>query len=241
MAETYSAVYPNSSTGVGLIYDISSMPNVPWYSIDDDYKKSLEVAYLMRSGNKRIYDSFLTLSNEVRASVVLASYFDKWRKYYELYNLEYEPLSAYIVEEVGNRKKTNDRSRTTNYGRVEDETNSNTGTISDSGNSSNAVNNSVYGFNSVISSPSDDSSDSSSTQNTETRNLENARKLTNSGSDFETIDDSEVEDYNVSKRGNIGYSTPQKLISGEFEIWQHPFFQIVFRDIDKLIMLKIYN
>lgn len=87
----------------------------------------------------------------------------------------------------------------------------------------------------------DSGSDNETSVNTETRNLSNERDTTFSGSDSTSSNNEESENYEVNKKGNIGYSTPQKMLREEFILWEHPFFNIVFSDIDKMIMLKIYN
>lgn len=239
---TYNEAFPQSlSLGKGLIFGISLLNSIPWNGISLEDKNYLERAYWVRSGEKHIYSKFLELSDAEKMAAIVSMYSEKWTKYWNLFKLEYDPLSAYIVEETGNRNKNFDTSRTTTYGKIENVNSSDTGTVTDNGSNSNSSTDSVFGFNSVDSVPSDTSSGNEQNTNTETRNLTNTTNTSNSGTDDISGEDTEAEEYTVSKQGNIGYSTPQKLLSGEFELWKTPFFQMVFSDIDKFIMLKIYN
>lgn len=238
----YSEAFPQSVTiGKGLIFGLSLLENIPWYSLSNSDKQSLERAYYIRSGDKTVYSKFLEFTEVEQAQLISNVYNEKWTKYWNLFKLEYDPLSAYLVEETGNRNKNFDTSRTTTYGKIENVNSSDTGTVTDNGSNSNSSTDSVFGFNSIDSVPSDTSSGNEQNTNTETRNLTNTTNTSNSGSDDISGKDIEAEKYTVSKQGNIGYSTPQKLLSGEFELWKTPFFQMVFSDIDKFIMLKIYN
>ena len=234
-------MYPESiSNGTGLIADICNLPNSPWNSQTDDFKKSIERAFNLRSGFKTVISTFETINAQNRASVIYSVYGEKWTKYWNIYKLEYDPLAAYIVEENGNRDVETNGDRTIAYGKIENESGSNSGTITDNGSDSNSSNNSVFGFNSITSVPSDSSSESGTTNNTETRNLNDTRNLSTSGEDSHTTFNTENEEYTVSKKGNIGYATPQKLLKEEFELWAIPFFDIVFSDVEQLIMLKVY-
>lgn len=237
----YISVYPNSfSLGEGLFKELSMIADIPWYALSNDDKDSLERAYCLRSGVKKISSQFLEISKEERAYSIFSVYKSKWKKYWALFELEYDPLSAYIVEESGNKAETDGLTRTTTYGRVDTTSSTDTGTVNTANTVQSDSDSYVYGFNSVGSVPTDSSDSNETTSDIETRNLSANRTTTASGSD--SIKDMNLLDseYSVSKKGNIGYATPQKLLTGEFELWSTPFFNMVFSDIDKMIMLKVY-
>ena len=75
---------------------------------------------------------------------------------------------------------------------------------------------------------------------TETRDLDDSRTETNSGQDETSRSENRGEDWTINKTGNIGYTTPQKLIREEFDIWRTPFFAIVFEDIDAFCTISVY-
>lgn len=238
----YNEIYPTSlSNGDGLFYKLSLLPNIPWNILPEDVKKSLDRAYAIRSGCKNVYSSFYNLDITIQVSSLAAVYVDKWTRFWNLYTLDYNPLDAYIVKEESRRNKDVDTSRITTYGKSEQTVVDDTGTITDSSEGTNNSNNFVFGFNSTSEVPTDKSDDSESNTNTETRDLTTTTNNSNSGSDSVTGTDVEVENYDVTKKGNIGYSTPQQLLSEEFELWSKIFFENVFRDIDKFIMIKIYT
>lgn len=238
----YSELYPVSmQDGHGLVYTLSLQETIPWKNLSITDKQSLERAYYVRSGEKRVYSKFIESTELYRVQMIAAMYSEKWTKYWNLFKLEYDPLAAYIVEENGNRDKTNDDTHTTDYGRIENQDSTDTGTVTDVLDGNINSTDSVFGFNSVTAVPSDTSTDKEDNTNTETRDLAGNRKTTYSGTDTLTKDDKEHEEYGVTKKGNIGYSTPQKLLSEDFVLWEHPFFDMVFSDIDRMIMLKIYT
>lgn len=73
---------------------------------------------------------------------------------------------------------------------------------------------------------------------------------TDSGTDTTTIDNHEDrnrqkvnvgnENENVRKFGNVGTTTPQRLISEERDVWLWKYFDSVFRDLDEMLALKVY-
>ena len=82
--------------------------------------------------------------------------------------------------------------------------------------------------------------DTRNTSDTENRNLTNSKNITNAGQDEKTMSGDETENYTYTKKGNIGYSTPQKLLREDIELWSKSFFEIVFSDIDSFITIQVY-
>lgn len=236
---TYLETYQNSlSEGLGLVSALS--PLSPWQNIGVDQFKALERAYSLRSGFKTVLPAFLTISEEGRVSLLSAMFNQKWTRMWEDYSLEYGTLDAYLVEETGNKEITRDNSRTIKYGKTVRDIGSDTGTVTNEGSDTNTMLDNVYGFNSNSAVPSTSGNDNTSSESTETRNISTTRDTTNAGQDERNDDDRELEDYQVTKRGNIGYSTPQKLLREDIELWARPFFDIVFSDIDSVITIMVY-
>lgn len=75
----------------------------------------------------------------------------------------------------------------------------------------------------------------------ETRDSVGSRNVTNAGQDEKNHNTTEDEDYSYTKKGNIGYTTPQELIRQDMALWATPFFDIVFSDIDEFIMLQTFT
>lgn len=233
----YKELYPQSiSDGVGLISTLSSL-EVPWAAMNI---QAIERMYGVRSGFKTIVDSFVEVPAELRASVLFAMFNEKWTKLWNIYKLEYNPLSAYKVVETGENSVEKQSSDLHQYGKTQNEVSDDTGTVTDASSSESSTNAGLYGFNSQSSVPSDTSAASASENSTETRDLNVTRTRTDGGSDTIDREDSEVSEHNITKEGNIGYSTPQKLLREEFELWAIPFFQKVFEDIDSFITISVY-
>ena len=82
--------------------------------------------------------------------------------------------------------------------------------------------------------------DTRNTSDTENRNLTNSKNITNAGQDEKTMSGDETENYTYTKKGNIGYTTPQELIRQNIELWKIPFFGVVFADIDEFMTVSVY-
>ena len=153
---------------------------------------------------------------------------------------------------------------TMQHGRVVAETGTDTGTVETAGTDNNNATDSVYGFNSSLPVPSgtgteqntsnatetrdlatshnvtNSGTDTRNTSDTENRNLTNSKNITNAGQDEKTLSEDETENYSYTKKGNIGYTTPQELIRQNIELWKVPFFGIVFADIDEFMTVSVY-
>lgn len=236
---TYLETYPESLTlGNGLI---SKLSNMPWNDVEDFDLKALEMAYGMRSGFKVLTSAFTSIAEANRAGVIEALYSQKWRRLWRNYVLEYNPLDAYSVTEKGTREKNGTDNNVINYGRTITNNGTDTGTVDIDGNEQGGGTDSVFGFNSSEAVPSETNSNSSTNTNKETRNLSSSNNSVNSGRDERDITVFEQEDYNYTKTGNIGYTSPQKLLQQDMEIWQKPFFDIVFKDIDFSITVAVFD
>lgn len=238
---TYLEHYPDSLTlGNGLISRLSSVDNIPWSKIPDFDVESLERAYSMRSGFKKLTSVFSAIDSEQRSKVIASLYAQKWTRLWNNYILEYNPLEAYRVTESGKREINSTDNNVINYGRTTNNNASDTGTVNIQGNENGSGTDSLYGFNSANGVPSDSSSNSSENTSTETRNLTNNSNIVNSGKDERDVTGFEQEDYSYTKTGNIGYTSPPELLMQDMELWKTAFFDIVFSDIDFSITISVY-
>ena len=237
----YSELYPQSmSDGIGLISALGEIESIPWHVLSPEALRDVERAYYVRSNFKTVIESFILADTSARARLIAALYVQKWSKLWKDFMLEYDPLHAYIVEEVGERNKNTESSQTDTYGREVVVNETDTGTVENSGTENLNGSSGIYGFNSVSAVPSDTQTDATITTDKETRNLANSNTTVNSGQDTRANDDKENEKYSITKKGNIGYSTPQSLIREDIELWAESFFGIVFSDIDYFITIQVY-
>lgn len=238
----YRDKFPSSLTsGEGLIRNICMLDDAPWKDVLSitDYN-ALEVAYNIRSGFKTLLDSIVFIPDVTLTSVIKNLYFNKWNKLWKDYNLEYNPLDAYKVNEIHSMDRRRDDTGEIAYGKTENSNGTDTGTVSSSmtGNTGESVN--TYGYNSAVAVPSGNSSVQRQDTSSDTRNLSNSNTLVNSGKDNTKDNRIEHEEYTNNKNGNIGYTTPQDLLRQDIDLWFVPFFENVFRDIDSFITIQVY-
>lgn len=237
---TYLETYPTSLTdGLGLVYYISSLENCPWYEKFDP--EDIERLYSSRSGNKNLSSLVSQLDGRIEARLILAMFGEKWKKLLNTFELEYNPLDAYIVSESGEKNRTDARTSSTTYGKTRNEsTTASTDSTEVTTENSDGFTG-IYGFNSDNPVNSDTSEDNSESNFRNETDSTGSRSVTDGGSDSKTGNGTEDETYSYKKTGNIGYSSPQELIQGEFDIWKIPYFTIVFQDIDSYIMVSVWD
>lgn len=238
---TYKELYPESLTSRnGLIYSLSNLENIPWSSLDNEQKHSLEVAYSLHSGFKPLLDTFCELSSDIRVSALSIFYLEKWKRLFDAYQVEFNILDGYSITETGIRNKNKTSDSTTTYGRKVDESTADTGTLQTVDSNTNNLQSNTFGFNSTASVPANMEQETIENNTTETHDLITTRESTNSGTDTNNDEEAENEEYSITKSGNIGYISPQELIRQTFELWRDPYFKTVFEDIDRMITLLVY-
>lgn len=109
-----------------------------------------------------------------------------------------------------------------NYDMTETETSGMTNTSTGSSNTTSGGNASVYGFNSSEGVKSNEDSNTS-TSSTSSSDIGNSTRT-------------------LTRSGNIGVTTSQQMLESERELWMWNFFyDVVFKDLDKVLVLKIYE
>lgn len=120
--------------------------------------------------------------------------------------------------------------------------------------------NSVYGFNSATAVPSDTSTGTQTgssgselafdnrvntdgftdRRDTQTKNLTDTETRNLSGGEtYNNVKDETV--HNFTRQGNVGVTTSQQMMVSDLEVWDvFDYFEIVFKDIDSILLLDIY-
>lgn len=168
----------------------------------------------------------------------------QWSKAYTAISMEYNVIDNYTMTETGNRDKSKSEteaesqsmSNQENVSSVSGGNDTTSSTLSQTGE------NKLYGFNSQSPVPSDENTDSrtgTSTvnyggTNTETvnRTSSNTNNISNNGT--------EEESFSSTKHGNVG-AKPQDMILAELEVRKYNFYNMIFRDIDSVIALSVYD
>lgn len=280
MMLTMNDMYPNMLLGDGIMSDLSDF-SVPWAQAvtDGDISTTfLDMGYYSRSAHKFTSPIMndvsedtppLNTSERTHIAGMLVTLFNrKWKRIWDLSNVEYNPINNYDMSETENielgiESESRNNGTVTNViddttretgtvTNVTDTDTTQTGTVSDSGSNSNADN--LFGFNSSVAVGADTSSGTATntrtnnlagtddTTETKTNNLTTDKDIT----DTETrqlvnaSDSTHTTERTLERAGNIGVTTTQKMVLDELEAWQWTFFQRVFEDIDSICCLDIY-
>lgn len=228
-------LFPSFISSGGIFKAISSLNDYisPWFNKIND--TSLDLQYHgNRSGNKYISPLIenMLLDNsedipEKLARICVNIYGENWVKLWTSYNLNYNPLENFeIIEELESTETVIENSDSENiidYGKI---TGNNASTTND-------IDNSVYAFNSSSSSPTESVVNNGTMTNSETT----------TGNDTNTISRTDngnrTKDQTINRHGNTGILKQDMLIK-ELEIRQWQFFDIVFKNIDAILTIKIY-
>lgn len=227
---TLNSVYPEWVTK-GIFSYLNAL-EVPWKN--DVSGNQLDIIYHgSRSGNKIIgslIENYLdnnTVSDDnkiIIAQAIYTIYIKNWNALYKTLSLEYNPIENYSMTETENVQDTH-------KGTLESNGN-NTNTYIETTIVDNTSNNQLWGFNST------DSVNSDKQTGDTTRDVESTMDSTHKNTDRETKDI--TSDRTLKRSGNIGVTTSQQMIESERQLWLWNFFESVFSDIDKILILKIY-
>lgn len=227
---TLNSIYPEWITK-GIFSYLNAL-EVPWKN--DVSGNQLDIIYHgSRSGNKIIgslIENYLdnnTVSDDnkiIIAQAIYTIYIKNWNALYKTLSLEYNPIENYSMTETENVQDTH-------KGTVESNGN-NTDTYIETTLVNDTSNNQLWGFNST------DSVNSDKQTGDTTRDVESTMDSTHKNTDRETKDI--TSDRTLKRSGNIGVTTSQQMIESERQLWLWNFFESVFSDIDKILVLKIY-
>lgn len=227
---TLNSVYPEWITK-GIFSYLNAL-EVPWKN--DVSGNQLDIIYHgSRSGNKIIgslIENYLdnnTVSDDnkiIIAQAIYTIYIKNWNALYKTLSLEYNPIENYSMTETENVQDTH-------KGTIESNGN-NTNTYTETTLVNDTSNNQLWGFNST------DSVNSDKQTGDTTRDVESTVDNTHKNTDRETKDI--TSDRTLKRSGNIGVTTSQQMIESERQLWLWNFFESVFSDIDKILVLKIY-
>lgn len=227
---TLNSVYPEWVTK-GIFSYLNAL-EVPWKN--DVSGNQLDIIYHgSRSGNKIIgslIENYLdnnTVSDDnkiIIAQAIYTIYIKNWNALYKTLSLEYNPIENYSMTETENVQDTH-------KGTLESNGN-NTNTYTETTLVNDTSNNQLWGFNST------DSVNSDKQTGDTTRDVESTMDNTHKNTDRETKDI--TSDRTLKRSGNIGVTTSQQMIESERQLWLWNFFESVFSDIDKILVLKIY-
>lgn len=159
-------------------------------------------------------------------------YLNKWNKMYEALMSEYNPIDNYNMTEssednIAGTSESNIHSETTG---------NNNGNSSVTNNQTGSTDDDVYAFNSS-NATKDRRSNSSNNSDGNTEYEDNASSNSNSNMTGNTTNNTT---HTLNRKGNIGVTTSQKMITEELELRKYILLDDVFNDICKELTLRIY-
>lgn len=226
--------------GTGLFAILMSQGTMPWAQSSIS-STTLDLAYFgNRSGGKfcaplpqmLVDDETGNISAGDRVKIVLiliAKYLNNWNHLWDTYEIDYNPTNSYDVTisretvRAGSRENDNDK------------TLARTGTDTMAYGKTSGTADASFGFNSSEAVPTDTSDTTEGGSDVDTKNL-----LDTTTEDLvEATSDEEME--TISKQGNNGIYTKQRLIEEDRSLWIWNFFESVFKDLDNELTLKYFD
>lgn len=203
--------------GEGFIFKLYEKEKFPFATIEEICSLDLDYAFNW-AGKKLIsplvqyyVDTQDTTFNEV-VNVISIRYYDKWKKIYDAIMAEYKPAENYNLTETSTETVSSDHSKSEST-RLE----TNDDTL-----------NGIFGY------------DSDATVGT--TNQTNRTTIEGSLEDNQTkVEDNSERVYTTNRHGNIGTISSQKLIQQELELRRFEFFKQVFKDLDNVLTMKVYE
>lgn len=222
---TLGSAYDYLNTELGIF---SQMTGAPWASVramPTMTGEQMDSEYIIGRSYSKIISPFLAKIIENAESPeqwkdkisdhLWRKFGKKWKRLYETLKADYNPIHNYDMTETRSlSKSTNDQAN-------------NSSSTSSTGNSSSTGY--EYGFNSTLSDNNPSSKDANTSS--DSKNVIGNASYTGSEREIET----------TKRSGNIGVTTSQQMIQAERDLWRWNFYEEVFRDVDSVVALKVYD
>lgn len=157
----------------------------------------------------------------------------KWKHIWDALNTQYKPLDNYSMLE----ERTPDITKETTYDTTDERTPNITKTTNGTGNTTTDGETNIFGFNSTSGNPSSSMSGNQTDTITDRTETETGTDTTTKGG---TITDTESGKETIERSGNIGVTSSQQMLEQEWQVRQHDFYEMIYRDIDSILCLKTY-
>lgn len=157
----------------------------------------------------------------------------KWKKLWDVLNTQYKPLDNYSMLE----ERTPDITKESTIDTTDTRTPNITKTTNGTGNTTTDGETNIFGFNSTSGNPSSSMSGNQTDTITDRTETETGTDTTTKGG---TITDTESGKETIERSGNIGVTSSQQMLEQEWQVRQHDFYEMIYRDIDSILCLKTY-
>lgn len=186
------------------------------------------------------------------AKIIYNTFSENWKKLWENYVVEYNPIENYsMVEELTGKKTTTFDSdvikEENNTNKItSDVTSNNSSTSNATGSTTTNSDTSIYTFNTQNGTKSDSGVTTSTPNLTNTSEDDNvSNTITNTAIKINsnaTTSNNGIEDntHNLKRSGNIGVTTSAQMIKENLDLWKWNFYNSIFKDIDSIITIGVY-
>lgn len=157
----------------------------------------------------------------------------KWKKIWDALKTQYKPLDNYSMLE----ERTPDITKETTYDTTDERTPDLTKTTNGTGNTTTDGETNIFGFNSTSGNPSSSMSGNQTDTITDRTETETG---TDTATKTGTITDTESGKETIERSGNIGVTSSQQMLEQEWQVRQHDFYEMIYRDIDSILCLETY-
>lgn len=236
--------FPNYLANDSLFTQMAVL-GAPW---DSDIGQDMDDAYFTMYSGLKPASQFVKLhsTNSVAnaltiARVVLSMYKEPWQRLWDAYKKEYDPIQNYNLDDTTTRHLTNDRTVGVT---TEDKTvDSSTDTINYGENidKSGTLDMYNFGFNSTERVPTNTQDETGNESHSGSDTTTSSGTSTSNGISDTTDNDVEDETITRNRAGNVGQNSYQELLRQEFELWRWNFYYRVFEDVDRFLVLSVYD
>lgn len=238
--------FPNYLSSDSLFTKMSQL-GAPW---SQEVGQDMDDAYFTMYSGIKNPSEFVTLhlnpDTEIANSLTIARiiygiYGENWTKLWEAFKTQYVPIDNYNLKETTVRNQTNDRTinkNVTNSGSQDDTT---TTTYGENINSTANAQDYTYGFNSLEKVPTGERDETGTEAHSGTDSVADKQVSESTTADNTIDNDEENENIERTRQGNVGQNSYQELLRQEFELWRWNFFTQVFEDVDKFLVLSVYD
>ena len=257
--------FPNFLTTDSLFQKMVAL-GAPWTL--EIGKEMDDVYFTMYSGIKNPSGYVLqhqtdnVANSQMISSMLWFMYSLPWKRLWDAYNTEYNPINNYNLDETVKRDQTTDRNigRDLDYTSTVDGTQKQTSETNSNGTSSlehgeniqnsDTINMFNHGFNSPTQIPTNDQvengtenhtgTDTTTTTDHSTGEVDGVTSDARADKTAETTNDNTDLDETITRNrvGNIGQHSYQELLRQEFDLWKWNFYFRVFQDCDKFLTLS---
>jgi len=229
-------IFPNFLSQGAIFKTLDASGRLAWSAVYSGSDQDIE--YISRSGDKCIapllsvfvVDGAISADNLSKlCDVIWGRFGRKWTNLWNTMQIEYDPLKLFHVKTTENITRDNSGTVTDDRDIISNKTGS-SDSVSNNTNTDN-----IYGYNSVGHSPSGDSAGSDTGNVT----YKDDGKVTDDNT--RTLDTNEQTTRTNEREGNVGFVSAQSLIKQELEIKAYDLFKIVYKDLDSLLVLSVYE